>query len=157
MRKEVGRQARQIRESNLRSPLEIEIVSLLIEGRRTARELTEEIYDTGSGGHLAVEYARVRRCLKGLEARGYVAAATIFGRERPYRLTRFGVSRLLDLAGLPRERLVPLPDLFLHICTLGLFVSMVLGASLPGWFLLLSAFMAGASTLRVLELVKRVS
>jgi len=155
LREEVLSRIRRAREADLRSPLEMEIVTRLMEGARTATELTVEIF--GSGDDLRAEYARVRRQLKGLESRGTVAAVSLFGRERPYRLTRYGVSKLINLQGVREERLVSLADVGLYLSTAA-FLSLVLSvADVPSWVPPLFIFLSGASAARILGTLWKVS
>ncbi len=152
---DVRRQVRRIREASLRSPLETEIVLCLMDGRRTAAELTETIF--GPGGDLKAEYARVRRDLKGLESRGIVAATTLFGRERPYRLTKYGVAKLIDIGGMDAESLFPHHDIALYVATTLLFALVLSFDRMPEWTILLFVFASGASTVRLLEVLRKVS
>ena len=53
------------------SMLEVEILSRLMEGRRTRNELVEEIFDVRKGGpDYVASYTKVRRGLEDLEGRG---------------------------------------------------------------------------------------
>jgi DNA-binding PadR family transcriptional regulator len=80
------------------SPLEAEILDRLIDGRRTAVELVGEIYGLGRGDEsYDASCVRVRRALRRLERRG-LASTRIFGRDRPYRVTRHGVAVLASIA-----------------------------------------------------------
>ncbi len=77
--------------------LQVEIIDRLIEGRRTATELVIEIYEIeAKNSEYQARYAAVRRGLKGLERRGYTST-NLFGRDRPYRLTRYGVATLCSI------------------------------------------------------------
>jgi len=155
VREEVLKRIRRAREADLTSPLEIEIVARLMEGDRTATELTEQIF--GSSDDLGAEYARVRRQLKGLESRGIVAGVTLFGRERPYRLTRYGISKLISLQGVREERLVPLPDIALYLSTLSLLAFVLFTSHTPSWVPPLFIFLTGASAARILGIIWKVS
>lgn len=146
-----------MRESELESPLQIQIIACLLEGRRTATELTHQIYGSGDRGEMKTDYARVRRELKRLESRGFVAGASLFSRERPYRLTRHGTSSLFGLAGLVDCALLPRKDLLLHLATALLLFALIAIPNLPGWLHLLFAFMSGASTVRVMALLAKTS
>ena len=77
--------------------LQIEIISHLMEGKRTATELVMEIYmiEPGQPDYQA-RYATVRRSLKDLEARGY-ASTNLLGRDKPYRLTRHGIAVICSI------------------------------------------------------------
>jgi len=79
------------------SLVQIEILMRLIEGRRTAVELTEEIYAVSPDSpSFEMYYARVRRASKDLESRGFVSTR-LFGRDKPYRLTEHGVLQIASL------------------------------------------------------------
>lgn len=77
------------------SILEAEILRRLTDGRKTAFELIDAIYGLrrGDKGFNSARL-KVRRALRSLERRGFVST-NLFGREKPYRLTRYGVAVLL--------------------------------------------------------------
>jgi len=83
--------------------LEAEIMDRLMDGRRTAVELVVEIYGLSRGdASYAASCNRVRRALRSLENRGFVST-NLFGRDKPYRLTRHGVAVLASISPLMRE------------------------------------------------------
>jgi len=78
--------------------LEADIMDRLIEGRRTAVELVVEIYGLSrEDPAYRAACIRVRRALRGLEHRGMVSTK-LFGRDKPYRLTRHGVALLASIS-----------------------------------------------------------
>ncbi len=77
--------------------LQVEAVNILIDGGRTATELTDQILGCEPGdSDFEAGYARMRRALKDLESKGYVSTG-LFGRGRPYRLTEHGIRVLTSL------------------------------------------------------------
>lgn len=81
--------------------LQTEIVDRLMDGRRTPTELVEQIFDTWRGDpDFEARYAAVRREIKSLENRGYVST-TLFGRDKPYKLTPHGIALLTSI--LPQD------------------------------------------------------
>lgn len=91
--------------------LEVEILSRLIEGRRTRNELVEEIFDVRKGGpDYVASYTKVRRGLEDLESRGYVTTP-LFAKERPYRITSYGMQRVVSVSpDIKQPRLVERVD-----------------------------------------------
>jgi len=87
--------------------LQLEIIDRLINGRRTATELVMEIFEVGRGdADFQARYAAVRRELKDLETKGYISTR-LFGRDKPYRLTRHGVAALCSIVpGTKRARIL---------------------------------------------------
>lgn len=80
------------------SELEREILRRLIEGRRTTTELVELIYGTPrdeDGFH--ADYMKARRAVRRLENKGFVTT-NLLGRDKPYRLTTYGLETLYALA-----------------------------------------------------------
>jgi hypothetical protein len=115
----LGRVADSIHLLGLKSGLQTEVLREIVDGPRTIRELVNIIYgeDRGSSS-FETHYARVRRAARYLEARGYVSAS-LFGREKPYRLTRHGERCLANLAsGFPAPTVMLRTDAFLFAVTL---------------------------------------
>ncbi len=146
--------------------LEAQVISHLLEGRRTVAELVEEIYGQRKGdeGFMTL-YSRVRRCVRQLESRGYVATR-LFGRDKPYRLTKYAVSRLANFDQKSAKiTLLPKLDLVLYLITgacavVGLY--MVRGG-FPGVkgpelsvFYALFFLLVGASSTRLLSAISKV-
>jgi hypothetical protein len=95
-RKRVLTSVRKLRQIKL-SLLQAEVIDRLIDGRRTATELVLEIFASRPGDEgFEAYYSRVRRDLRDLERRGY-ASTGLFGRDRPYHITPYGVAVLLSI------------------------------------------------------------
>lgn len=156
---EVSRHIRRMKGLGLESALQVEIVRCLIRGRRTGAELAAEIYGSANTESYATDYARIRRDLRRLETRGYVAAATLFGRERPYRLTRHGVSKLASIGDVPEYRLLPRIDVALHalaLVTVSFVAAGALGGGVDQPLIILASFISGVSVTRALATLRRV-
>lgn len=96
LRKEVLGSVKKFRHIDL-DMLQVEIISRLLEGRRTATELVIEIYEIEPGQpEYPARYASVRRSLKDLENRGY-ASTNLLGRDKPYRLSNYGIAILCSI------------------------------------------------------------
>ena len=164
-RRRVSRAIKDLDNLEVSDLLEAQIVERLLEGRRTVTELVEEIYGhrKGDEGFMSA-YSRTRRCIQHLESRGFVATK-ILGRDRPYRLTKYAVSRLADFdIKAEGARLVPRKDLVLYAlgASLGcLSMAKALGqlelggaasASIYGSFL----FLTGVAVTRFVQTVCRV-
>jgi len=154
LKDDVLRRVRRIGEAELRPPLEAEIVIRLMDGRRTAPELTGEIF--GNHEEYRTEYARIRRELKRLESKGVVAATTLFGRKRPYRITRYGVARLMQVNGTKEESFVNPTDAFLYIATIAVLALVLDLPEAPSGLPLVLAFLSGGSIVRLLESLRSV-
>jgi hypothetical protein len=155
---------RQIRDLGL-DLLEVEILSRLLQGPRTRNELVEEIYEVrrGEDGYNSC-YAKVRRAIKVLLSRGYVATK-ILGKEKPYRITRYAVETLGSIApGQKPPSLVGIPDMVAYsLCVLlGIVTTMVISwadmepsffvSVIPASFFLF----LGVSLTRIWETVRKV-
>jgi len=81
------------------SLLQAQIIAELMDGPRSSMELVERILSPLPDVPREREacYARVRRAVKNLRAKGYVATSLI-RKNSPHRLTRFAVARLLQIA-----------------------------------------------------------
>ena len=101
LRERVLSSVRKLRHIEL-TMLQIEIIDQLMDGRRTATELVDQIFQTKPGNpDFQARYAAIRREIKNLESRGYVST-TLFGRDRPYRLTGHATAVLSSI--LPEQR-----------------------------------------------------
>jgi len=70
--------------------LQARILQELVSGKKTVSELTDIIYGLGRGDKgFPSSYMRARRAAKRLESKGFISAP-LFGRDKPYRLTRIG-------------------------------------------------------------------
>ena len=80
------------------SLLEVEILSRLMEGRRTRNELVEEIFQQQKGGpDYVASYTKIRRGLEDLEGKGFVTTP-VFGKEKPYRITSYGMQKVVSVS-----------------------------------------------------------
>jgi hypothetical protein len=80
------------------SMLETEVLDHLLRGRRTGVELVDHIYGLHRGDpDFNASHLKIRRSLRNLEDRGIVST-NLFGREKPYHITRHGISVLASIA-----------------------------------------------------------
>jgi hypothetical protein len=134
------------------SMLEVEILSRLMEGRRTRNELVEEIFDVRKGGpDYVASYTKVRRGLEDLEGKGYVTTP-LFAKERPYRITSYAMQKVASVSpDIRQPRLVERADPVIYAACLivGLATYYVVGnvaeparmmAVLPASFFVLLGF-----------------
>jgi hypothetical protein len=80
---------RQFRELGADSLLQGELLIRLTKREATIGDLARDIFDPKDRSESKAEYMRVMRAMNALEARGFVARK-LFGKEKPYRLTRYG-------------------------------------------------------------------
>jgi len=145
--------------------LAVEVLSRLVEGRRTSSEIVTLIYGLKRGDEgFESSYGRVRREIRKLESKGLISR-NLFGREKPYRLTQLAVTNLARIGG--EEKQTPLmmtTDLAAYLVTLALSVPNALQA--VGWLQLSDVwtlavitsfcFFLGFSSSRVLVTLRRV-
>jgi hypothetical protein len=166
-RQEFLRKMEGLRDSGVDRFLHADILTRLVSVRRTALDLSQEIYpdDESRAG-----YMKVIRALGSLEQRGYVAKP-LFGNEKPYSLTPYGRERLsAAIGGTTPRPLVSRKDLATYLSlAMGsvaaiLLTSMALSAS--GWTLSPLALgvlwfavgsLFGGSLVRFVETLRRVS
>jgi hypothetical protein len=145
--------------------LSVEILSHLVEGKMTVSELVTRIYGLGGseGGYHSC-YNRVSREIRRLESKGLVSRQ-LFGRDKPYRLTRLAVANLARIGGEEQQQpVVTRTDLASYIATLALSLPHVLRTG--GWIemvelptvvlLVLFCFSLGFSSSRLLQTLRRV-
>ena len=164
LREEMFRSTRSLRKVELRSEIELEIVSALVNGERSIGELVEEIFrvDSSDPGFDA-QYMRVYRAAQDLSSRGFVSRR-LFGREKPYRLTGYCVEKLFSGPGTPSPRMVTRLEFVLYALTLicGTVMALdgvsVLDLGVKGLlaFNSLFFFLLGLSSLRMLQNLRRV-
>ena len=106
---------------------------------------------------------KVKRATEHLQARGLVSTK-LFGKNKPYRLTRYAVEMLTPIAGeSTRYRLVPRQDAVLYSATMIILLATI-GSSqthilspfpvlFMGWA---SCIFIGVSLCRFIEMVKKV-
>ncbi len=152
----------------LGSELHTEMLRHLIHGPRTITELVELVYGVSRNGQsFPADYMKIRRAVRKLESRGLVSTR-VFGRDKPYRLTRHAIERLYHLAR-PNgrtERLMSRSDLAIHASTLAtglvtlLMVWEATGEPRPVWIVLFSGvffYLLGLSSGRILGLLRRIT
>ncbi len=155
-----------LRSLEVGSVLQAQIIAELIDGPRTSMELVERILAPLPDDPREREacYARVRRAVKNLRARGYVATSLI-RKNSPHRLTQFAIARLLQVAGgLKPEALVSRVDLALigvsvalGLFGLGRYFSLFDTGELVTAILFSSFFMvSGSSLTRLIEALHKV-
>jgi hypothetical protein len=107
--------------------LGVEILSQLVEGRKSASEIVELVYGLrrGDDGHKSC-HGKVSREIRRLESKGLVSKS-LFGREKPYRLTDLAVINLARIGGYEKQvSVLPLIDLIIYLVTLGSAVPLIL-------------------------------
>jgi hypothetical protein len=145
--------------------VQVEVISRLLEGRKTIAELTSLIYGVGrqeEGFHSC--YSRVRRAIKKLESKGLVSTR-LFGKEKPYRLTDLAIANLVRLGG-EKEQLgvVPRHDLAIYLATVTMAIPVIFLSA--GWMVLSDLgvgvvfacffYLLGASSIRLVQTLGRV-
>jgi hypothetical protein len=161
---ELRRTLRQLRSLEIATPLQMEVIEKLVEGRRNLPELVELIYheSTGDAGYKP-HYMKVKRAAEHLKSRGLVST-NLFGKNKPYRLTRYAVEMLTPIAGEPvRYRLFPAKDALSYLSTILFLIITVFISRNPvidpsiilvmGWA---CCVFIGISLCRFLEMVRRV-
>lgn len=159
---------RALRELGLGSDLQTEMLRHLLHGPRTMTELVELIYGVSRDGEdFSADYMKIRRAIRKLENKGLLSTK-IFGRDKPYRLTRYAIEKLYHLArpnGQPGE-LVSRSDLAVHASTLvsGLATLLLtwqaLGEPHPVIVVIISGiffYLLGISSNRILGLIRRIT
>lgn len=96
------------------SVLQGEIVVRLAGKTATGSDLAAQIFGRQGGEASRAEYMKVVRALQTLQHNGYIARA-LFGKEKPYHLTRYGEERIMAaVGGKPPAALIPRGDLLLY-------------------------------------------
>jgi hypothetical protein len=170
--KQVDQLQRRVREGisklkglDMGDELSVEILGQLVQGRKTATEITESIYGLSySEEGWPSSYSKVNRQIRRLESKGLVSKR-LFGKDKPYRLTQHAVINLARIGG-KEEQLALLPwyDSLVYLVTLGATVAV--GMQSLGWFqfpviqtIALSSFlcaMFGASAVELIRAARRV-
>jgi hypothetical protein len=164
LREKILQDLRYLKTLDVTTTLQAEIIAHLLYGRRTPRELVELIFEIENDcGSFHQYYMRISRALQSLESHGFVSRR-LFGSEKPYRLTRYALSRL---ASLDRDRgrgPVSRWDASIIATTVGVGIATIAADQglvplarlefmvLYTLFILLS----GMSLLRFIEMVRRV-
>jgi hypothetical protein len=145
------------------SPLQIEIVRELMDGKRTLTEIALKIYGVryGDASYEAV-YSRLRRAVAGLEKTGIVSRSGLFGRGKPYHLTQFGVACLAKIApGMEKPRIMTFLDqlilgLILPLALISYYLSETGGQAYIASIAILFFFI-GVGVSRSIQIMRRVS
>ncbi len=148
---------RTLGELEARSDLEIAIVQALLDGPRTVAELSRIILGPEPRGHQA-NYMKVKRSVQALESKGYLSTG-ILGKPKPYRLTPYAREKLGSLASgeLPTTRLMSIWDLGLYAITVFLASMTAFGEYDRYWIPTFFVYLAGASSIRLLQTLRRIS
>ncbi len=148
----------------LETALEAEIVANLLEGKRTIGDLVEVIYNRrGDDPEFHRCYMRVYRALQRLGRKGYVSRK-LFGSEKPYRLTSLAFDQLASVRRRDTSHLVDPSDGALLVGTIVMAVVTALASkgdlrvSRQVFTLIYSlfVFLSGASSLRLVQMVRKV-
>jgi hypothetical protein len=144
----------------------IEILSQLVEGQKSIPEIVDIVYglQNGDEGYKS-SYGRVRREIRLLESKGLVSRS-LFGKEKPYRLTELSIINLARIGGEQKRQatVIPRTDMVMYLATAGAAAPvaiLVFGwvqlseASTIGVFGFLCLFL-GISLCRFVESVRRV-
>jgi len=138
------------------NPLQAEILRELLSGERTTTELTISIFHTDyQDKEFEIYHGRVRRAVKTLEKKGYIARKILFGREKPYKLTQFGGAQVLSIIpDVSSSPLIGKRDIvfFIVVPVLGFVAWLTLR---PVWTNLFSLVL-GMAVFRSAQIVKRV-
>jgi len=148
---------RALGELEARSDLEIAIVDALLDGPRTVAELSRIILGPEPRGHQA-NYMKVKRSVETLESKGYLSSS-ILGKPKPYRLTPYAREKLGSLASgeLPKSRLLTVWDLVLYTITIFLASMTAFGQYDWYWIPMFFVYLAGISTVRLFQTLRRIS
>ena len=156
LRDSVRKSVRILGDLEPRSELQLAIVNSLLDGPRTAAELTRLVLGEEPQDFDA-RYMRITRALALLESKGYVSRR-ILGKPKPYRLTSYALEKLGSLAAgdLSPVRLVKLWDIALYAITLMLASAAALLPTDSFWIPLLFVYLGGISTCRMIQTLRRV-
>ena len=146
--------------------LETEILSSLVGKERMVSELTEEIYGvTRQSPSYHTYYMKVSRAVRALQRNGYVTTK-VWGRDKPFKLTAFAASKIMDVDG-KVQRVVPLCDALVYVAAVGFGLANIFLAasaaspwlSTPKTILPYTAFLvlSGYSLARLSIAVRKVS
>ena len=137
-------------------PLQAEVLRELLGGERTITELTFTIFQSEYGDtEFEAHHGRVRRAVKSLEKKGYIARKRLFGREKPYGLTQFGGAKILSiLPDASNPAILTRPDVFFFVLVPA--VGLAAWATLkPIWTNVFSLAL-GMAVLRAAQIVRKV-
>ncbi len=98
--------------------LGLEVLAQLVDGKKTASEIVEQVYgiiSTDEG--FASSYGKVRREIRKLESKGLVSRR-LFGNEKPYSLTDLAIINLARIGGEGKQiPVLPRKDIALYALT----------------------------------------
>ena len=166
---ELGRRVRQgvskLRGLEVGGQLEVEILSQLVDGKKTIAEVVELIYglERCEEGFNSC-YTRAWRATKRLESKGLVSTR-IFGKEKPYRLTNLAIMNLAKIGGEEKQiTIVSRSDLIFYLVTIA--VAAPIASLGTGWFELTDPsiaalfacfyYLLGVSTSRIIQTLRKV-
>lgn len=145
--------------------LGVEVLAQLVDGKRTASEIVEQVYGiTSSDEGFTSSYGKVRREIRKLESKGLVSRR-LFGNEKPYGLTDLAVINLARIGGGGKQvSVLPRKDIILYVLTGALAVPVAL--SNTGYIqltelatiglLIFFCVLSGISLCRFFEALRRV-
>jgi len=164
-RKDLVESARKLARAEVDSVLQSEVLTSLIDGRRTLAELVEGIYGVKKESpEYQAYYARVRRAVKNLSSKGLVSEG-ILRKDTPYRITKYGVAKLSQIGEPAKEySLISREDYVLFALSAALLAAValarygVLRLGVDGLKVAFSLFFVfgGASLLRFSQIVRNV-
>jgi hypothetical protein len=154
-----------VRGLELGDQVAVEVLTQLVEGRKTVTEIVEGVYGLRrSDEGFSSCFTKVRRATKRLESSGLVSTG-IFGRDKPYRLTDLAIINLARIGG-GREQIRVLPriDLLTYAATAAFSLPV---ASLGlGWLQMFDSgvivvfgcffYLLGVSTVRIVQTLRKV-
>jgi hypothetical protein len=157
---------RSLKDLALVSELQTEVLRHLVDGPRTVPELVFLIYEVGrEDSEFSIYYMRIRRSIRKLENKALVSTK-IFGRDKPYRLTRYAVENLYYV-GRPNS-----PETLLSRVDLAIYsAALILGSGTlflvwsspsvpePTWIIISSGaftYLLGLATSRIIRSLRRI-
>ena len=155
--------ARDLKGIQIETVAEAQILGDLMNGRRTIPELMESLYGVSyNDSGYASAYMKIRRSLQSLSSKGYVSRP-LFGKGRPYRLTKFAIAKLTNIGGASGEGrvvLVSRGDAALYVATSilgGISVLLGVDVALEASAYIVFAFLSGVSVANAIRTVRRVA
>jgi hypothetical protein len=156
-----------LKDLDLVSELQTEVLRHLVDGPRTVPELVSLIYGMGrQDSEFQTYYMRVKRSIRKLENKALVSTK-ILGRDKPYRLTRYAVENLYYVGRphLSPEALLSRIDTAIYAATLIIGSSTLLltwaspPAPAPTWIIVSSGaftYLLGLATSRIMRSMRRI-
>jgi hypothetical protein len=159
--KDISTLTRKMRDLDL-DTLQSEILGELMEGRRTLAEMVDILFGVRYGDDsFDAHYSQLRRAISGLEKRGFVAREGLFGREKPYRLTQFGVAKLATISpDMSQPGIISKLDLLFFCITAAWAITVCVLSTSTGFPFTLAAsvlgFLLGVVTTRSIQITRKV-